>query len=276
MPSGRARLRDPRAPHDLSRRTASAAELEARRAFLCRLTPDRALESIDEAAAFLEDRGMLTLTLDSSLPSLFEACHEEPYKTGSRGFGLWPKTKYPWAFELAARALAVLLHRGKTLYLSRAVAVIVDPLCRAGLAEAEEGTHGRDAQRLVRHLAKAGPSLADDLKLELGLDPKRLRAARLALECVGALVSLGEMLPAGGGHVHASRIYRWDQRYEGRRGKREAALDALLVAGVRAAVLAPEREVARWFSWRPDPGAVDRLVADRALRRPAPGWVAAP
>jgi hypothetical protein len=47
-----------------------------RRAFECRLTPDRALESPDEAETFLLDRGLLTRTTDCALPSLYEACHE--------------------------------------------------------------------------------------------------------------------------------------------------------------------------------------------------------
>ena len=64
----------------------SAAELRERRAFECRLTPDRALRSLDEADAFLRDRGMLTRTTDSALPSLYEACHEEAYKPGGVGF----------------------------------------------------------------------------------------------------------------------------------------------------------------------------------------------
>jgi len=50
-------------------------ELQKRRAYLCRLNPDRALESQQEALEFLRDRGMLTRTPDSALPSLFEACH---------------------------------------------------------------------------------------------------------------------------------------------------------------------------------------------------------
>src|SRR2546421_9178392 len=93
-------------------------ELQERRAYECRLTADRALRSLDEAEAFLRDRGLLTRTTDCALPSLFEACHEEPYAPGSPGFGSWPKTKYPWSFELPERAgvHAVQVHRGKTLY----------------------------------------------------------------------------------------------------------------------------------------------------------------
>ena len=42
----------------------------------------------------------------------------------------------------------------------------------------------------------------------------------------------------------------------------KTALDDLLVAGVRAAVLAPEAEVGRWFSWPVPDGTVERLVAE--------------
>jgi len=42
---------------------------------------------------------------DSALPSLFGACHEEPYAARQpRPFGSWPATKYPWYFRLAERA----------------------------------------------------------------------------------------------------------------------------------------------------------------------------
>ena len=47
-------------------------ELQERRAFQCRLTPDRALGSVEEASAFLRDRGLLTRTADCTLPSLYE------------------------------------------------------------------------------------------------------------------------------------------------------------------------------------------------------------
>ena len=68
------------------------AEPEERRASECRLTPDRALETLDEAEEFLRDRGRLTRTADSALPSLFEACHEEPHARDRPGFGQWPAT----------------------------------------------------------------------------------------------------------------------------------------------------------------------------------------
>ena len=94
-----------------------------RRAFDCRLTPDRALGTLAEAEAFLRDRGLLTRTADCALPSLYEACHEDPYKPGSPGFATWPATKWPWFGELADRGhLSTAVHRGKSLLISDAVA----------------------------------------------------------------------------------------------------------------------------------------------------------
>jgi hypothetical protein len=49
-------------------------------------------------------------------------------------------------------------------------------------------------------------------------------------------------------------------------------------AALRAAVLAPEKDLVRWFSWRwllpADLPA--RLVARGLAVRPEPGWLAAP
>jgi hypothetical protein len=252
-------------------------ELEERRAYLCRLTPDRALDSIEEAGEFLRDRGLLTRTPDSALPSLFEACHEEPYAAGSRGFGSWPATKYPWYFELAARpdVHELRIHNGKSILLTDDTLALVDPICRSELARMERE---EEWSRLLGHLADAGPSTLADLQTELGLKPKELKLLRSPLERCGALVSrsLRVDLPEGG-HVHTSELLRYDQAYA--QPARGGGIEELVVAAVRAAVIAPEREVTRkWFSWRWlfEDDLVDRLVREGRLVRPEPGWVSAP
>src|SRR5579872_5941508 len=88
---------------DLSDATNELTELLERRAFACRLMPDRPLQTLEEAETFLAERGLLTLTLDCALPSLFAACHEEPYQPGGHGFASWPKTKWRWGFALGQR-----------------------------------------------------------------------------------------------------------------------------------------------------------------------------
>jgi hypothetical protein len=252
-------------------------ELERRRAFLCRLVPERALATVDEAEEFLRGRGMLTLMPDCSLPSLFGACHEEPYKAGGRGFASWPKTKWWWGGDLAARpgVHSARLHAGKGLFLAEKTAGIADPLCRAELADADEGRRGPAAQRLVRHLADAGPAAVDELKEELVLASKELRAMRTRLERVGALVAKDlRVETASGGHRHTSELYRWDQIFP-EPSKGPGGLDELVVAGLEAAVVAPEREVRSWFSWRVSSEAIDALVAHGRIERPAPDLLSA-
>ena len=255
----------------------SLAELQTRRTFECRLEPQRALRSLEDAAGFLHDRGILTRTPDSALPSLFGACHEPPYRAGRGGFADWPATAYPWFWELAQRddVFELSVHGGKRVLVTRATAALADPICRAELAAAEAG--GSDPAQLLRHLASAGPSPLADLKVELEWDAARLRRARRPLERAGALVSHGVTLAAErGGHIALERARPLGSGLPGARGR--IARRSRSSACVRAAVLAPQAELRRWFSWRPQPDAalVERLVGEGRLIRPAAGWIAAP
>lgn len=244
----------------------------------CRLTPGRRLETFADAVAFLEHRGMLTRTPDSALPSLFAACQEPPYREGGKGFAAWPATKWWWAGALEQTdGVAVLkVHNGKNLLLSGRVLSVVDPICRAELArfltEPVANEHDRLTRRLLEHLAATGPASLESVQVELGLHPRGLRALRHPLERCGALVSRQVVDPTDEGHVHSSELWRYDQLVsdpvsEG--GDPADALEDLVAAGVAAAVLAPERELARWFSWRwyARSDLVQRLVdAGRVVR----------
>jgi hypothetical protein len=181
-------------------------ELRRERERVCRLDPAAALETLEDAEDFLRDRGMLTRLPDSSLPSLFGACHEEPYRPGSSGFGLWPRTKWPWAFELAERSGVHVLgiHRGKGLYVTEATAGLVDPLAREDLARIEGGSLGPEAARVADHLAAAGPSLLGELREELGIDARRLRPK---LERHAGVVARAVVRDEG----NTSELARWDQ-----------------------------------------------------------------
>jgi hypothetical protein len=256
----------------------SLAGLLERRAFECRLNPDRALRSLEEAEGFLRERGLLTRTTDSGLPSLYEACHEEAYQPGGQGFSAWPATKWPWFGELAGRGyLCVDVHRGKNLLVSPETAALLDPICRAETDRLRAADPGW--RRLLDHLAAAGPSLIDDLRLELGLKRQELKALRSPLERCGAIVTRSVALTAADGaggddaHPHSSELSRWDQAYLGAPGASPAdpvsALGNLLVAAVRASVVTPEAEVSRWFSWHWywTDTLIDDLVRTSRLRR---------
>jgi hypothetical protein len=252
-------------------------KLQERRAYECRLTADRALETLDDAEAFLRDRGLLTRTADCALPSLFEACHEDPYAPGSPGFGQWPATKWPWFGELGSRGHLILkVHRGKSVLVTREIAALLDPICRSEIVRMEQADEGW--ARLLGHLADAGPSEVDDLLVELDLKPKELKDLRYPLELCGAVVARQIVhVTEGGGHVHTSELARWEQIFP-EPVDRPGGLDELVVAGVRAAVVAAERGVRKWFSWRwlLEDGLIDRLVGEGRLQRPEPSWVSLP
>jgi hypothetical protein len=256
------------------------AGLWERRAFECRLTPDRALETLADAEAFLRDRGLLTRTADSALPSLYEACHEDPYRPGSPGFASWPATKWPWFGELAGHGhLICAVHRGKNLLVTSETAALLDRICRAETERMRAADP--DWRRLLDHLAAAGPSSVTDLQLELRLKRQELKAIRSPLERCGVIVARSLQVTAGDDEPHASELARWDQVYPGTGGHGgapdpAAALRELVAAGVRAAVVAPEAELARWFSWRWywSPALVDDLISAGRLRR-VDGYVAA-
>jgi len=243
--------------------------LQRRRAIECRLTPDRALQALDDAHAFLSDRGLLTRMSDTAIPSLFGACHEEPAVAGGQGFALWPKTKWIWSFQLVQQRgiLLTKLHRGKSLYLSAEAARIFDPLVRETIAAADG-----DEATLLEHLAAHGSSMSEDIELELGWERKRLKRARVRLERTGALVSDG-LVFVDKTTWHFAPLRRWDQVIKASKTAGDPHFE-VLVAGVRAAVVAPESDLRGWFSWPIPAGTVDQLVESGRLTRPAAGWIA--
>lgn len=258
--------------------TRDVAALERRRDDECRLAPGRALGTFEDARAFLGDRGLLTRTPDSSLPSLFAACQEAPARSGGRGFAAWPATKWWWAgaLEQADGVVTLKIHNGKNLLLARRTLAIVDPICRAELerftTQPPRGEVDRLTRRLLDHLASSGPTSVDALQEELGLHARAFRALRHPLERCGAVASRQVDTPAGEGHRHSSELFRYDQLVPDPLAPGRDPFDAfedLVAAGVAAAVIAPEREVLRWFSWRwyRRAGLVDSLVRQGRLVR---------
>lgn len=240
--------------------------------------PSLALTDLDDAEAFLHERGLLTLTPCCSLPSLFGACHEEPHSPGRGGFGQYPKTKWWWGGALAEvpGITTTKLHQGKTLYLSPRLVELVDPLCRNELRRAAAGDLGSQAARMLEHLQSAGPSVTDDLKVELDLRPNEYQRVRRTLERCGAVISRSIRVETkSGGHSHASLIARWDQAIPAPERPQDVSVvaPALLVAVVTAAVLIPEKEARHALKWTAPQDVLDRCLDDGSVGRVSHGML---
>jgi hypothetical protein len=238
--------------------------LASRRAWECRTSPDRWLETIDEARAFLADRQMLTIAPSSSLPSVFGACAPNPDPL-ARGYASWPPGKWWWpgALAEAADVQRTRLAGGHVLLVAAALFQAIAPLCLRELARADNGACGNDAQQLVRFLDEAGPTVLGDARAGLGWSAQMMARVRGGLEPVGAVLAEDiELRARNGGHIHTSRLYRADQIVTRSSTARvDVAHRTLLAASVRASVVAPRKEVERWFAW-PATAIVEAMLAD--------------
>ncbi len=132
----------------------------------------------------------------------------------------------------------------------------MNPICRAETDRVRAADPGW--RRLLDHLARVGPSTTEDLRTELSLKRQELKALRSPLERCGVIVARSVAMTSGrdgdggDGHRHDTELSRWDQVYQGPPAASSdpaEALADLVAAAVRAAVLAPEPELRRWFSW---------------------------
>ena len=218
----------------------------------------------------------MTRTEQSALPSLYEACHEDPYMPASRGFGQWPETKWPWFGELADRegAYALKIHRGKHILVTEQVAALLDPILRSELERMHsEGTTGRSCSTISTPLGRPRSRIC---ARSSGSRRRRSRASR-AHSSGAASSSAGHSRSRRRprGRIRTRRSSPWDQVYP--EPSASGGLEDLTVAAVRAAVVAPERQAYRWFSWSwlYRKTLVDDLVAEGRLWRPEPDWVSA-
>ena len=113
--------------------------------------------------------------------------------------------------------------------------------------------------------------MAEDVQLELGWERKRLKSVRDRLERVGAVVSDGLVFDETG-DWHFAPMQRWDAVVK-KRASSDDALGDIVVAGIRAAVIAPQPDVRSWFIWPVLTSKIDQLVDAGRLERPAPGML---
>lgn len=242
------------------------ATLQARRRRLHRLHPSRPLRDARSAAAFIRERGVVMTTGRSSLPVLSEAI------AGHSIRGSWmaaPEVHRIYAILQGLRRydlVEVPLILGKAALLTPTLGPAVERIARdSGRRERARGRLPPLARRLLETVEETGSVRMDTW----GIPAARSRPARIQLERE-LLVAATETHTRGGYHTVTLRPWRTGRlaarfgRASRRLGYDEAA-DLLLLAAVRSAVAAPEREARRWFAFGAD--RLDALLALGALRR---------
>ena len=228
---------------------------------------------------------MLARTSDSALPSLYEACHEEAYAAAAATAS--PAGPRPGGPGSASSPAAATLPRRAPRQepagqpgdrgaarpdLPRPRPTGCAPRTRLAAA-ARPPRRGRPVPRR-RPARRAWPRAPGTQGAQV------IRSSAAALSSPGrSPCPPAARRHAAGGHTHSTELARWDQAYPAGASCRAAsaaspsdpsgALGDLVVAAVRAAVIAPESEVRRWFSW---PWywtgtLVDDLVRTARLRR---------
>lgn len=248
-------------------KTASSLEkLQSRRLRLHRLVPSRPLRDARRAAAFIRERGMVMTTGRSSLPALSEAI------AGRSIAGSWMASPEVYLIHRVLGGvrrydvIAAPLVLGKETLFVPALGPAVERIA----GDPERGERARRAlPPLARRLLEAVE--ADGwLRMDRwGVPVARARPARLLLE--RQLLAVGTDVHTEGGY-HTSVLKPWGaggiaSRFAGAAAalSLEDAREALLRAAVRSAVVAPEREVRRWFVFGED--GLEPLVARGLLRR---------
>ena len=246
----------------------SLTELQERRAFQCRLMPGRALRSLEEADAFLRDRGLLDAHGGLRVAELVLGVPRGSVQARQPGFR-----------HVASDEMAVVRRAGRARLPGHR-----DP--RQEPARDRRGVHAPpDLPCGDRTHARCGPRLGRSCWTirRRGTIQHRRRQVRPSGSRAGAEVAAGtagavrrdhRALAAGDrrGTPASSELVRWDQAYPGTGGTDAnpgQALKDLLAAGVRAEVVAPEPELRRWFPWQWywTDTLVDDLIRQGRLRR---------
>jgi hypothetical protein len=254
-------------------------QLQTLRLHLHRLDPPRPIRDVRAAVAFARDRRVVLASGQSALPSLAEAI------VGRSITGSWmahPEANQIQHILVGVEELPVLAH--VSLALGR------QTFLESRLAPAVERIAGDPDRRDTALARLPRPSLellrAVEAEGEIRMDrwaksARRGRAARVPLERHLLVVSRSVHAEQGS---PAAVVVPWS-RSQFSQGFRKAAtsltyveaVDAVLLAAVRSAVIAREREARRWFTFGADRFKV--LIADGKIERLATekvSWLTCP
>lgn len=241
--------------------------LQALRLKLHRLDPPRPIRNLRSALAFIKERRIVLSAGRSSLPMLAEAI------AGRALRGSWMANPEVYRiYDMLKRIYKDLDVMSAPLILGKDTIMhgSLGPALQRIAADTERccgaiSTLPPLARRLLDAVERAGQLRMD----RWGVTAEKAREARLQLERDILVISRDIHTEHG---YHTSVVTPWAQckiaKTYGAQAKRlalEDAVDDIVLAAVRSAVLASEREVRRWFVFGEH--RLDALVAAGAMQR---------
>jgi len=247
----------------LTRMTASPMH----RTYLHRLTPDRALTTIEAAIKFVREIGLVLRTPDPYLPSLFGAAQGKPFKSGAGGFGNWPAHAWWWDREISALpdVLTLKLIRGRTTFAASKAWPAIDAAVRGRISERLEEFE----LELIDELRQRGPTPSRELNITRRYGrtgTKRLKKARDTLESRALL--LGRPITHGD-HSHDTLLELWETRFPKPLGKARGIEPLLLMCLRTSGGPVTISEIFTWLTWPKDElcSEIQRLISRKIVHQ---------
>ncbi len=252
-----------------------------------RLRPGLRLKTIEEVRNFVHTKGLVSVLGGNELPSLISAILGKPWKPSKKGFTGWLDW---WSIKISGRPIPYwtremerekdilasrIFKQSKTLVSNNTWPILTPIIQRHEKMAKNHEILSRIGLNILESLEEKGPTRTDHLRNHLRLLGKehtnRFHRALVELESLGLIVGYEDPHPEK--HLHANIWQPWMMRVGATlKGKTRLsyseAMERLLERTIDGAVLAPEKDLGKWFLWKEGiVDAEDRLVnSGRILR----------
>ncbi len=226
------------------------------------------LTTLPQAEKFVQDKGLVSVLGGNELPSVVSAFLGREWKPSGRGFSTWLEW---WSLKVSGESLGRALsklerskvvvptrifRRNKTL-VSQQLWPSLTPIVKHFSEEASgDRTFSKLERSILELIGRLGPIRTDKIKGELSIrgkaDSGKFHMSLSKLESYALIVGSEDPQPER--HLHANIWSHWKSIAPDAKGKPDTsyvdAISQLLEVTLDAAVLAPEKEVAKWFRWK--------------------------
>ncbi len=234
-----------------------------------RLRPSLRLQTIGEIQEFVHKNGLVSVFGGNELPSIISAILGREWKESGSGFASWEEW---WSLKIsgqnAGHALAQLdrakdiistrIFRNSKTLISRSLWPILNSIVKHHLGLAARHKILSPLEwRIIKILDNDGSTRTDHLRTRLKLQgathTPRFHRALSRLETYALIVGYEDPHPET--HLHANIWQPWEARVDSKLKEKHGlayndAVMELLARTLDAAILAPEKEVGKWFQWK--------------------------